>query len=230
MKPRDIAFLVVAGIFAAVFARLGFWQLSRLAERRQLNTELISRAATLPVDVARLPADTGAAHFRRVKISGTYDFAHEVVVTNRSRAGSPGVNIITPVRMAGRDTAVLVNRGWIYAPDAMTADLSKWREPSEMTGDAYVENYSTRAGEVRSPTHPYAYRWMDRKALNQVFPYPIAAYYLVLIEDSSKVAANVPPRVAVPPLDEGSHKSYAIQWFTFAAISIFGMILYLRRK
>lgn len=230
MKPRDIAFLVVAGSFAAVFGRLGIWQLSRLAERRQLNTELISRAATLPVDVGAIPSDTGAAHFRRVRLSGAYDFAHEVVLTNRSRAGSPGVDIITPVRIAGRDTAILVNRGWIYAPDAMTADLSKWREPVDMTGDAYVENYYTRAGESRSPTHSRAYRWMDRTALNQAFPYPIAPYYLVLIGDSGHVAPNIPPRIEVPPLDEGSHKSYAIQWFSFAAISIFGMILYLRRK
>jgi cytochrome oxidase assembly protein ShyY1 len=36
--------------------------------------------------------------------------------------------------------------------------------------------------------------------------------------------------VAVPPLDEGPHKSYAVQWFSFAAISIVGTVLYLRRK
>jgi surfeit locus 1 family protein len=230
MKPRDIAFLLVAGIFAVVFARLGVWQLSRLQERRQLNAELISRAETLPVDVSQVPADTGAAHFRRVKISGTYDFAHEIIITNRSRSGSPGVNIITPVRIDGRDTAILVNRGWIYSPDAMTVDLSKWHEPGVMSGEAYVENYFSLAGTALSPTHPRAYRWMDRKSLDQAFPYPIAPWYLVLIGDSNHTAPNVPPRVEVPPLDEGSHKSYAIQWFSFAAISIFGMILYLRRK
>jgi surfeit locus 1 family protein len=119
MKLKDIIFLLVAGVFAAVFIRLGVWQLSRLAERRALNAELKTRAATAPVDVRALSADTGEAHFRRVRISGTYDFAHEIIITNRSRNGSPGINILTPLRLAGTDTAVLVNRGWVYSPDAI---------------------------------------------------------------------------------------------------------------
>jgi surfeit locus 1 family protein len=230
MKPRDMLFLFFAAVFAAVFIRLGVWQLSRLSERRAFNAELISRAATAPVGWREVPSDTAAAHFRRVRVSGTYDFDHQIILTNRSRSGSPGVNILTPLKIAGTDTAILVNRGWIYSPDAMTADLSKWKEPDQLDGDAYVENYSSRPGDPRSSSHPSAYRWTDRDALSQAFPYPIGPFYVVLIGDSGNTPANVPPRIEVPPLDEGSHKSYAIQWFSFAAISIFGMILYVRRK
>ena len=32
-----------------------------------------------------------------------------------------------------------------------------------------------------------------------------------------------------PPLDEGSHRNYAIQWFAFAIISIVGLVIFLRR-
>jgi surfeit locus 1 family protein len=230
MKPRDVIFILFAAVFAAVCISLGVWQLRRLGERQAFNLELRSRAATAPVDVRDLPADTAAAHFRRVKISGTYDFDHEIVVTNRSRDGSPGVNIVTPVRIAGSDSAVLVNRGWVYSPDAMTVDLTRWREPDRVDGDAYVESYSTRTGNSQSPSHRRAYRWLDHRTLSQAFPYPIGSHYVVLIGQGGKTPQGVPPRVAVPPLDEGPHKSYAIQWFSFAAISIFGMILYLRRK
>jgi cytochrome oxidase assembly protein ShyY1 len=31
------------------------------------------------------------------------------------------------------------------------------------------------------------------------------------------------------PLDEGPHRAYAIQWFSFAAISIIGLVIFLRR-
>src|SRR6267378_4533845 len=31
------------------------------------------------------------------------------------------------------------------------------------------------------------------------------------------------------PLDEGPHRMYAIQWFSFAAISIIGLVIFLRR-
>ncbi len=229
MKPRDVVFVTFGTLFAIATISLGFWQLSRLAERRTFNKELISRAETAPVPLNLLPADTGKAHFRRVKLEGQYDFDREITVINRTRNGSPGVHILTPLRRPGTDSAVLVNRGWIYAPDAMTVDLSKWREPVALSGDGYVENFYTRPGTVKSATHPRAFRWMDHPAISQAFPYPIAPYYVVLI-DNGKKAANVPPRLNVPPLDEGPHKSYALQWFSFATISIIGMFLFVRRK
>lgn len=230
MTTRDRIFAAFGIIFAIVCIRLGFWQISRLHERQRFNDELRARAETKPVDLAAVPADTGARHFRRVQIDGKYDFSHEFVITNRSRNGSPGVNIITPMRIAGNDTAVLVNRGWVYAPDAMTVDLSRWKEPDSVSDEAYVENFPTGSGNPKSLTHANALRWMDRPTLSQAIPYPVSTYFVVLIPRGGKTPENVPPRVEVPPLDEGPHRSYAIQWFSFAAISIFGTILYLRRK
>ena len=128
MRRRTILLLVLAAVVAAVCVRLGFWQLGRLAERRAANTLVSTRLDSAVVDVARLPADTALARYRRVTVRGTYDFEHEIVLSGRSRAGSPGVNLLTPLRVAGADTAVLVNRGWVYAPDAATADLTRFRE------------------------------------------------------------------------------------------------------
>lgn len=228
MKKRDIGFLVLGSLFAIVCIRLGFWQLSRLYDRREFNKELLARAETPPVTLDKLPTDSGEAHFRRVSISGEYDFDHEVYLIDRTRNGSPGVNILTPLKSSTSDTAVLVNRGWVYSPDAMTVDLSKWREPAKMQGEAYVENFTTRQGVARSRSQPRGFRWAEKAAISQAFPYPIEPYYLVLI--GGKTPANVPPRVDVPALDEGPHQSYAIQWFAFATIAIVGMILYARRK
>jgi surfeit locus 1 family protein len=231
MKARDIVFVTAGSILTVAFISLGFWQISRLGERRAFNDELRARAATRPVDISAVPADTGAAHFRRVKLSGTYDFDHQIILTNRSRNGSPGINIITPLRLAGKDTAVLVNRGWIYAPDGMTADLSQWREPDAVSGEeGFVENFSHRTGEPKLPRHAIAYRWMDHGVLSRRFPYPIASFFVVMIADGKPQRPNVPPRLEVPPLDEGSHMNYAIQWFSFATISIIGMFLFVRRK
>jgi cytochrome oxidase assembly protein ShyY1 len=70
-------------------------------------------------------------------------------------------------------------------------------------------------------------RRLDRAAIRQLFPYPIANYYLVLT-DSARTGSG-PPRVEPAPLDEGPHRNYAIQWFSFAAISIGGLVIFLRR-
>jgi surfeit locus 1 family protein len=229
VKKKDIFFAFVGGICALTCVRLGIWQLNRLSERKALNKSLIARAAARPVQLGQLPRDTGARHFARVILDGKYDYANEIRILNRTRNGSPGVNIITPLKSPDSDTAVLVNRGWIYAADGMTVDLSRWREPVDLEGEGYVENFRTGTGVARSKSHPRAYRWLD-SSVSQVFPYAVRPYFVVLIADSGQTPANVPPRVPVPPLDEGSHRSYAIQWFSFAAISIFGTILYLRHK
>lgn len=226
---RPLALLAL--VLAAVFIRLGFWQLSRLSDRRALNTELASRAIAPAVPVSQVPADSADAHYRRVLIDGTYDYGNEIKLTLRSRDGSPGINIVTPVRRPGTDTALMVVRGWVYAADGMTGDLSRWREGPEARGEGFVETFPpARAGRNSSPTHSDAYRWLDRAELEKRFRYPLAPYYVVLTSQPPDSVGNVPPRLGVPLMDEGPHQSYAIQWFFFAAISIIGMTLFIRRK
>lgn len=231
MKIGPRWLILVALVITGVFIRFGFWQLSRLRERQALNAELASRAVDSAVAVSQLPTDTANAHYRRVSVQGAYDYANEIVLTLRSRDGSPGVNIVTPVRVPSSDTALLVVRGWVYSPDGMTVDLSTWREGAQANGSGFVETYPPpRKGRNSSPTHPKAYRWLDRQALEKRFHYPLKPYYVVLTSPQDSGSTNVIPRLSVSPTDEGPHRSYAIQWFSFAAISIIGTILFLRRK
>jgi surfeit locus 1 family protein len=231
MKVGPRTLILVATVITAVFIRLGFWQLSRLRERQALNAELASRAVDSPVAISQLPTDTANAHYRRVSVQGTYDYANEIVLTLRSRDGSPGVNIVTPVRIPSSDTALLLVRGWVYSPDGMTVDLSTWREGPQANGSGFVETLPpARAGRNSSQPHPNAYRWLDRRDLEERFHYPLKPYYVVLTSPPDSGSKNAIPRLTVPPMDEGPHLSYAIQWFSFAAISIIGTILFLRRK
>src|SRR6478672_2487185 len=127
MKVASRAIIVFAAILTLVFLRLGFWQISRLHQRQALNAELSSRAVGEPVQLSQLPTDTAKAHYRHVRIDGTYDYANEIYLTLRSREGSPGINIVTPVHLTGNDTALLLVRGWVYSPDGITVDPAKWR-------------------------------------------------------------------------------------------------------
>ena len=219
---------ILAIVLAIIFLALGGWQVRRLSARQAQNAFLASRRFGPVLLLDSLPADTGVAHFRRVRISGSYDYGQEIVFTLRGRNGSPGVNILTPLLRNGKDTAVLVNRGWVYSPDGTNVDLNRWREADTVNASGFVETFPTKGPfPAPNPARPRAFWRLDRAALEKVFPYPIANYYVVLTDSSS--LASAPPRVEPLPLDEGPHRSYAIQWFSFAAISIIGLVIFIRR-
>jgi surfeit locus 1 family protein len=219
---------VVAISLAAIFVSLGFWQLRRLSARRDVNTMLAARRAAPETELDSLPSDTAAAHFRRVHVRGSYDHPQEIILTLRGRNGSPGVNILTPLLRPRKDTIVLVNRGWVYSPDGITVDTQPWREADTLNGTGYIETFPTKGPfEPPNPARPRSFRRLNRADVQKVFPYPIANYYVVLTDSAE--SSSVPPRVEAPPLDEGSHRNYAIQWFAFAAIAVGGLVIFVRR-
>lgn len=242
MKNR-VLLVVLALLVAAVCVRLGVWQLHRLGERRQRNALLRSRLDSAVVDVGRAPRDPALARFRRVRVRGVADYGNELVVASRTHDGSPGVNLLTPVRLAG-DTAVLLNRGWVYAADGASIDRARWREsgdtaatedPIDLTG--YVVPFDSGGrGAAVLRERDRILRRADGEAVRRALPYPVLPFYVVAMGDSAsgpgKDAAAVrrPERVPVPALDEGNHLSYAIQWFSFAAIALVGTAVVVRRR
>ena len=220
MSRRTLFFCALAVVAAALFVRLGFWQISRLHERRARNAVIAAQRLDAPVDFSALPRDTGAAHYRAAHVQGVYDYAHELVLASRTRQGSPGVEIFTPVRVASSDTAVLVDRGWVYSPDGASVDLSHWHEGDSAHVAGYVENYTPDDGVTTSAFGPRVVRRTSRSEIAAKVPFPVAPYFLIVTSDSA--GRDHPARREAPVLDEGPHRSYAIQWFSFALIAIGG--------
>jgi surfeit locus 1 family protein len=218
MSRRLVLFSIISAAMAALFIRLGFWQISRLHQRQSLNAYIESRIDSVPVPFFALGTDSAVNHFRRVTVTGTPDFGHEFYMVDRSRDGAPGVYVLTPIRVAGHDTAVLVNRGWVYAPDASTIDPSHWHA-ADSTFEGYVDEF--QAPVAVPPPEPRHVRTINYRRIAAGLPYPIADTYVVALGKDS-VIAGTPLRIQPPPLDEGPHRSYAIQWFAFALISLGG--------
>jgi surfeit locus 1 family protein len=226
-KLRIPAFVAFALISAAIFVRLGFWQLHRLAERRARNALVMSRLRQADADAVTLTGDSASLRFRRAHVSGTPDYDHELVYAARSYKGSPGVNILTPIRVAGRDTAVIVDRGWVYAPDGETVDLAKWRERDSVFA-GFVEELPSVDGAM-SAAHPNVIMRLGYAAVRKALPYPVAPVYVIVLGDST-VAPDRLARLNPPPLDEGPHLNYAIQWFAFALIALVGVGVVIRQR
>lgn len=233
MNRRAVAFVAVALIVSLGCVRLGFWQLHRLAERRALNAKLLSRLSATPVPLRDILRDSATAQFRRAAAAGMYDFSHEVALAARTHEGSPGVNLVTPLRLTNTDTAILVNRGWVYAPDAMTVDLSRWLEPVTSTVSGYLLEIPTRgpSGAVNAATNARVVRRLEYDSLTKRFPYPIAPFMLVATQESASPSVSAarrdstPARLPPPLMDEGPHLGYAVQWFSFAIIALVGAVV-----
>ena len=221
MRLRSIIAFVLAAVVAAVCIRLGIWQLDRHGQRKAINALAAARMRQPPVrSLGELARDTGAARYRAVEISGTYDFDNEFVLINRSSRGSPGVNLLTPLRVPGEARAVIVNRGWVYAPDGVTVELARWREPANATVRGYalpIPSFGEGSGaQARSV------RRMDLAFMAERSPYPLAP--VAVVDTAAPASADgVPGRLGAIALDEGPHLSYAMQWFSFAAIALIGV-------
>lgn len=227
MSRRTIVFCVFAIACATLFVRLGFWQISRLHEKRARNEVIAAQQRTAPQPLASMPHDTGLVRYRPTSVDGRYDYAHELVLTSRTRRGSPGVELFTPVRIGGSDTAVLVNRGWVYSPDAGSVNQIRWREGDTARVVGYVELYSADAG-ASTAANPRAIRRVSRSEIEAKIPYPLAPFYVVAIGDTTNLSH--PARRLIPVLGDGSHLFYAIQWFAFAAIALVGAAIVVVRE
>ena len=225
---RHLWLLGAALLVAAVCVRLGIWQLQRLAERRAYNATVLSASSLPAVELDALPE--GDIRYRPVIVRGRYDTARELVLANRPRRGSPGVHVLTPLLRAGNDTAILVVRGWVYAPDAAHAALERWREDSARGDAGYVRAYDQAAPGQRPAGTGAILRQLQYDAAAERMPYPLAPYLVVLTGDGADSVSRHPPRLDSPALGEGNHLSYAFQWFAFAVVAIAGTIVFIRHS
>lgn len=231
MSPRArLVFLVASLVAAAVFARLGFWQRSRLAERRAANREILA-ARTLPP--ALLGGHDGAVlEQQRVSAHGTYDHAHEVVIRHQVVGGVPGVMVVTPLLGAPTDSAVLVYRGFVPSADGVHApQLDSLREPGVLEASGYAERLGPRrdGGAPLEQDGLVTWKAVDIAALRKRLPYPVSGWAIRQAPDPS--LGSFPRRLEPAPPDEGAHWSYMMQWFAFATIAaVTGVLVFFRHQ
>jgi surfeit locus 1 family protein len=229
-------------VLAALFVRLGFWQLDRLQQRRAANAHLVARLNQAPVvlDAAGVKAVNPVVDdLRRGKVQGTYDFSQEIVLRNQALNGAPGVHVITPLHITGSDVAVLVDRGWI--PFDQSSSRGSFDTPAGMVQVSGIVHASqarlntlSPADPPLGPDRPRLDEWfrVDIPRIQQQVPYKLLPIYLEAGEFDPALAlagapAVVPSSVLPQPdieidLSEGPHLSYAIQWFAFALIGLVG--------
>lgn len=230
---------------AAVMARLGVWQLDRLAQRRVFNERVIAQqeADPLTLDAAALNSDLYSMEYRSVIVSGRWLPEDEIVLRNQvwlDEFGSHlGVKLYTPLLIEGTQLAILVERGWIPAENAELPSRAVYTGEGVVTVTGQLRRAETdfglgsalRPDPTLGPDEQRLETWnnLDLERVAQQSSVELLPVYLQRVPDSRE---SEPPFAQPPRLDlsEGSHLGYAVQWFTFALILLAGYPLFARRQ
>ncbi|MEX0953538.1 MAG: SURF1 family protein [Nitriliruptoraceae bacterium] len=243
LRPRALLRHGLVLTVVVTCVALGQWQLSRLAEIREVNARLEERLAEPSVDLVALdplpsagaPPDddrVAALEFRAVVARGTWRTDLEVLQRNREHLGESGFHVLTPLELDdGR--LVLVRRGWVP---------SHLDEPP-VSEAAPADGPVTVHGVLERPVSPPSFgpRDLDQGHLDRVF-YPdtarlagqmdgaLIAPVLRMSAVDPAGAGDLPLALDGPRLDERNHQSYAVQWFTFALLAAVTYVVWLRRS
>ena len=223
LSGKWLGWFLLVCLLAAACSALGMWQLDRRdAVRADIGiVEENYDADPVPYDPALFEAYDPATEWQPVTLTGTYDTAGQRVVRNRPLNGRPGYEVLVPLRLDD-GTAVTVNRGWLPIgndeagrPDAVPAppegevEVTVRIRPAEPAVDRGAPE-----GQLAS---------IDLQAYAAELEYPLAAGSYGVMASESPAPAEKPQALAVPERSEGTHLSYAMQWFAFGLLMFVGL-------
>lgn len=247
---RRAGLLGAALLFAAAlgFLALGSWQLQRLSWKQDLISRISQRltaapeAAPGPDDWYTLPP---ASHeYRRVRLTGEFDHAREVLVGASTVLGS-GHWLMTPLRSAdGRWT--WINRGFVPRRDT---PRQRPAGPQHIEG---LLRLSEPGGRLLQANDPATQRWYSRDVqvmsaqaglpteavqpyFIDVWPEPAGTNFAATVAGSYGEAITHLPEVWPHPgltvlRFSNNHRSYAVTWFAMAAMAVVAAVFLLRQR
>lgn len=217
--------LTVVGSFIA----FGFWQLDRLDSRKESN-ELIEARIADRIELTAAPdaGSTGAQlDYRSVRATVRFIEPDFVRVVNRSQGGAAGEHVVAIVELMD-GSALAVNRGFV--PTNAEVDLAPVPDgPVEITGWLRATVDRGIIGATDSGQGDRLPR-LDTERVASRLGRPLPAVWLQQAPSEGGAGASFPDPVPLPPIDEGPHLSYAVQWFTFATLGVLFYLALLYRQ
>lgn len=215
---------------------LGWWQLDRADQKRELVRQLESRAqqASVPLSSLALDSDSDVEglRFRQVLLNGRYLTESDIFVDNQVVNGQVGYQVFTPFQIANSELLVMVGRGWV------SVGQSREVVPDIATSPAQV----TLKGRLnKAPAKPPL--WNDKYSVADGSVWQ----YLPISDVANVLAAQVFPLVVELAPDAGDnnglvrkwpqisdqwvakHQGYAFQWFAMAAAFFIACLVLLFR-
>lgn len=229
LSPRWLGWLLLAVLVALACVWLGQWQwgkyedLSARADRIEAHYEADPVPATDVLDEEPAQVED---EWTRVRATGEYLSAEQVLVRNRPLDGTYGYEVLVPLRLEGGEH-LLVDRGWVpNSPKGADVDPEVPPAPKgEVTVTGWVRLAETNLGkdlpgrQVASINRPEV---QDKIGIDLLGGY-------VSLQSESPDAARPEP-LEVPDTDLGPHMAYAIQWWLVVPAALIFWFVALRRE
>lgn len=210
---------LVTALLMVLLLSLGFWQLDRANQKRSLLNAYGERPEDAAVQLQAGFVPNADWRYRRAEVAGRYDPAHQFLLDNRVYQGRVGYQVLTPLRLADGEHAVLINRGWV-PQGATRADLPA--VPVEQTAAVRVAGlidlpgaaFVLGEGEGRDPGWPKVLQLIQFDVQAQQLGVKLLPLVLLLDADAPDgFVRDWQPVVFGPE----KHVGYAVQWFSLGA-------------
>ncbi len=231
LRPRWIVLSVVVAFVSVGCAILGFWQLDRLEERRATNLVIRSRLNRDVVPIETLlealqpqdgvDVDPADYEYLRTGASGVLTDDGRVSVRSQVVNGQAGMHAVLPLDL-GKGVGVLVNLGWfpLGVDPPPGAELFTPDGRIELVGFVRASRQRPALGRREPDGHLETVARIDVARIQQQVGLELLPFWIQLIEPDDPDRFPVP--APVPDLHEGSHFSYAVQWFSFSSVALVG--------
>ncbi len=224
MSSRRLRFWLVTvatAITMVVTAALGVWQLGRAAQKQALH-DLIDQRGQLAAwggpDLLQA-SDPQAGMHRPVALNGRWVPEASVFLDNRQMGGRTGFFLVMPLRIAGSERAVLVQRGWV--PRDFN-DRSRLPVIDTPTGEVHIEGRLApppgqlyQLGEAGTGT---IRQNIELAAFAQETGLSLLNVSVLQTGDAADGLQRDWPRTGA---DVSRHHGYAFQWFGLCALAGF---------
>ncbi|MDA8108825.1 MAG: SURF1 family protein [Betaproteobacteria bacterium] len=208
--------LTAAG--CAAFIALGNWQNHRAEEKRALQAQFEAALRAPAVELPPVPAAPADYVQRRVAARGEFLPKYTVLLEDKIYHGRVGYQVVTPLCQSGANICVLVNRGWVAAPERRD-ELPDVRTPS---GAQRVEGLAlARFPRALDPSgrRPTGRRWINVR-VKDFEAWSGLALQPIVMEQLSPADDGLIRDWPRPDLHIEMNESYALQWYSFAALAV----------
>ena len=237
LRPSWVLLHVTVVATIVLMINLGLWQFDRYHERLDFNEIVSARIEAQPQDLNELllEIETGTktaneAEWLNVFTSGEYLDEQTVNAVNRSQGGFSGVDPLTPMRIAGGNQLVLVNRGFIAQSAQNQESAPAPVGAVEIFGRVRVSEVR-KTGGLSDPSDGVLKEVIniDLNRLGQQIQDLNTEIFIEVLKSNPADSMLLEP-IADPILSSGSHLSYTAQWFIFSVFVAAGWVVVVRRK